>query len=122
MVLINILSVALLVTAIELGWPLAVGLAAAVGVGLGFSLAGSAVRGALDAPAERISLLQTAFALEAMLDEVVFIVGPVLVTSSPPPCTRRSESASALSSADWCCCPGCSAHQPAADPVDAAGA
>ena len=54
--------------------------------------------GALDAPAERISLAATAFALEAMLDEVVFIVGPVLVTSSPRLCTRRSESASALSS------------------------
>ena len=43
-VLINVLSVALLVTAIELAWPLAVGLVAAIGVGIGFSLAGSAVQ------------------------------------------------------------------------------
>jgi predicted MFS family arabinose efflux permease len=80
MVLINILSVALLVTAIELGWPLAVSLAAAVGVGLGFSLAGSAVRARWTLRLNGSHLLQTAFALEAMLDEVVFIVGPVLVT------------------------------------------
>jgi MFS family permease len=43
-VLINVLSVALLVTAIELAWPLAVSFAAAIGVGIGSSMAGSAVR------------------------------------------------------------------------------
>ena len=98
MVLINILSVALLVTAIELGWPLAVSLAAAVGVGLGFSLAGSAVRARWTLRLNGSHLLQTAFALEAMLDGGVRIVGPVWVTPAPPPCTRHSESASALSS------------------------
>jgi MFS family permease len=80
MVLINILSVALLVIAIELAWPLAVSLAAAVGVGVGFSLAGSAVRARWTLRLNGSHLLQTAFALEAMLDEVVFIIGPVLVT------------------------------------------
>ena len=79
-VLINVLSVALLVTAVQLAWPLAVSLAAAVGVGVGFSLAGSAVRARWTLRLNGSPLLNTAFALEAMLDEVVFIIGPVLVT------------------------------------------
>jgi MFS family permease len=79
-VLINVLSVALLVTAIELSWPIAASLAAAIGVGIGFSLAGSAVRARWTLRLEDSPLLNTAFALEAMLDEVVFIIGPVLVT------------------------------------------
>ena len=77
---INVLSVALLVTAIEMAWPLAVSLAAAIGVGIGFSLAGSAVRARWTLRLGGSPLLNTAFALEAMLDEVVFIIGPVLVT------------------------------------------
>jgi MFS family permease len=77
---INTLSVALLVTAIELGWPLAVSLAAAVGIGLGFTLAGSAVRARWTLRLNDSPLLNTAFALEAMVDEVVFIIGPILVT------------------------------------------
>jgi MFS family permease len=79
-VLINVLSVGLLVTAMELAWPLAVNLAAALGVGIGFSLAGSAVRARWTLRLNGSPLLNTAFALEAMLDEVVFIIGPVLVT------------------------------------------
>jgi MFS family permease len=79
-VLINALSVALLVAAVQLGWPLPVSLAAAVGVGVGFSLAGSAVRARWALRLNGSPLLNTAFALEAMLDEVVFIIGPVLVT------------------------------------------
>jgi MFS family permease len=79
-VLINVTSVAVLVTAIELSWPLAAGLAAAIGVGIGFSLAGSAVRARWTLRLNDSPLLNTAFALEAMLDEVVFIIGPVLVT------------------------------------------
>jgi MFS family permease len=77
---INVLSVALLVTAMEMAWPLAVSLAAAIGVGIGFSLAGSAVRARWTLRLGGSPLLNTAFALEAMLDEVVFIIGPVLVT------------------------------------------
>src|SRR4029450_7412180 len=42
--LINNLSLAVLIIAIELAWPLAVSVAAAVGIGAGFTLAGSAVR------------------------------------------------------------------------------
>jgi predicted MFS family arabinose efflux permease len=79
-VLINVPSVALLVMAIELAWPLAVSLGAAIGVGIGFSLAGSAVRARWTLRLNGSPLLHTAFALEAMLDEVVFIIGPVLVT------------------------------------------
>jgi MFS family permease len=79
-VLINVVSVALLVTAIESSWPIVVSLAAAVGVGIGFSLAGSAVRARWTLRLNGSPLLDTAFALEAMLDEVVFIIGPVLVT------------------------------------------
>jgi MFS family permease len=79
-VVINTLSVALLVTAVELAWPLAVSLVGAIGVGAGFTLAGSAVRARWTLRLNGSPLLNTAFALEAMLDEVVFIVGPVLVT------------------------------------------
>ena len=97
-VLINVLSVALLVMTIELAWPLAVSFAAAIGVGIGFSLAGSAVRARWTLRLNGSHLLHTAFALEAMLDEVVFIIGPVLVTFLATACIRRSESASAPSS------------------------
>jgi len=79
-VLINVLSVAVLVSAIELAWPLAVSFAAATGIGLGFSLAGSSVRARWSMRLNGSPLLHTAFAIEAMLDEVVFIIGPVLVT------------------------------------------
>jgi MFS family permease len=79
-VVINVLSVALLVTAIELAWPLAVSFTAAIGVGIGFSMAGSAVRARWTLRLNGSPLLHTAYALEAMLDEVVFIIGPVLVT------------------------------------------
>jgi len=79
-VVINVSSVAFLVTAVELSWPVAVSVAAAVGGGIGFSLAGSAVRARWTLRLDGSPLLDTAFALEAMLDEVVFIIGPVLVT------------------------------------------
>jgi MFS family permease len=77
---INVLSVALLVTTIELAWPLALSVVAAIGAGVGFSMAGSAVRARWTLRLNGSPLLNTAFALEAMLDEVVFIIGPVLVT------------------------------------------
>jgi hypothetical protein len=79
-VLINVPSVALLVSAIELGWPLPVSFAAAVGIGIGFSLAGSSVRARWTYRLNGSPWLHTAYAIEAMLDEVVFIIGPVLVT------------------------------------------
>lgn len=70
----------LLVTGVLLGWPFGAVVAAAVGVGLGFSSAGSAVRARWNHRLQGSPLLDTAFAFEAVLDEVVFIVGPVLVT------------------------------------------
>jgi predicted MFS family arabinose efflux permease len=79
-VLINVLSVAVLVSAIELSWPLPVSFVAAVGIGVGFSLAGSSVRARWTLRLNGSPLLHTAFALEAMSDEIVFIIGPVLVT------------------------------------------
>ena len=77
---INVLSVALLVT--TSCWPgrWQLSVVAAVGVGVGFSMAGSAVRARWTLRLNGSPLLNTAFALEAMLDEVVFIIGPVLVT------------------------------------------
>ncbi len=68
------------IASVQRGWPLAVSLAGAVGVGLGYSSAGSAVRARWSHRLGGSPLLNTAFALEAVLDEVVFIVGPVLVT------------------------------------------
>jgi predicted MFS family arabinose efflux permease len=62
------------------GLPLAVTLAAAVGVGLGFSSAGSCVRARWSYRLRSGPLLNTAFAFEAVVDEAVFIVGPVLAT------------------------------------------
>jgi hypothetical protein len=78
--IINSSSLAALVATVQLGAPLAASLAAAVGVGAGFSSAGSCVRARWSMQLRESPLLQTAFALEAVLDEVVFITGPVLVT------------------------------------------
>jgi MFS family permease len=77
---INSVSLALLVLSVLLETPLWVTCLTAVGVGLGFSSAGSSVRSRwthrlMDSP-----LLNTAYAFEAVIDELVFIVGPVLVT------------------------------------------
>jgi len=78
--LVNTASMTLLIISVLEGWPLAVSLLAAVGVGVGFSSAGSCVRARWSHRLKESPLLNTAFAVEAVLDEVVFIVGPVLVT------------------------------------------
>lgn len=78
--LVNTASMTLLIISVLTGWPLAVSLLAAVGVGVGFSSAGSCVRARWSHRLKESPLLNTAFAVEAVLDEVVFIVGPVLVT------------------------------------------
>jgi predicted MFS family arabinose efflux permease len=106
-VLINVLSVALLVTAIELAWPLAVSLVAAIGLGIGFSLAGSAVRARWTLRLNGSPLLHTAFigpvlvtflaralhpALGVSLSAVIGLIGAVALAaqrSSQPP-TRRT--------------------------------
>jgi MFS family permease len=74
------LSLTLLVVTVLLRLPLAITLLTAVGVGLGFSSAGSAVRARWAHRLRGNPLLNTAYALEAVVDEVVFMVGPVLVT------------------------------------------
>ncbi|MET1005655.1 MAG: MFS transporter [Propionibacteriaceae bacterium] len=73
-------SLTLLVVTVLLGLPLAVTLVTALGVGLGFSSAGSCVRARWSYRLQGSALLNTAYAFEAVVDEVVFIVGPVLVT------------------------------------------
>lgn len=74
------LSVGALITTVLLDTPLPVTLLTAVGVGLGFSSAGACVRARWSHRYRGNPLLNTAFAWEAVLDEVVFIVGPVLAT------------------------------------------
>ena len=74
------LSIGPLVITVLLDCPVRLTLVTAVGVGLGFSSAGSAVRARWTHRLQDTPLLNTAFALEAVLDEAVFIVGPVLVT------------------------------------------
>jgi predicted MFS family arabinose efflux permease len=69
-----------LIISVQAGWPLLASALASAGVGLGFSSAGAAVRARWSHRLSGSPLLNTAFAFEAMLDEVVFIVGPVLVT------------------------------------------
>ena len=78
--LLNNLSLGLLIMTVELGLPLGSTLLAAVGAGLGFSSAGSAVRARWVHRLGSAPLLNTAFAVEAVIDELVFIVGPVLAT------------------------------------------
>jgi MFS family permease len=78
--LVNTASMTLLIISVLQGWSLTVSLLAAVGVGIGFSSAGSCVRARWSHRLKESPLLNTAFAVEAVLDEVVFIVGPVLVT------------------------------------------
>jgi len=74
------LSLTLLALTVQLGLPLPVTLLTAVGVGLGFSSAGSCVRARWAHRLRGDPLLDTAYAFEAVVDEVVFMFGPVLVT------------------------------------------
>ena len=78
-VLYNVCVGALIAT-VQFHAPLALTLLAALGVGLGFSSAGACVRARWSYRYHGDPLLNTAFSWEAVLDEVVFIVGPVLAT------------------------------------------
>ncbi|HET9649513.1 MAG TPA: MFS transporter [Microlunatus sp.] len=71
-----------IVTTVSAGLPLWLTCLAAVVAGLGATSAGSCVRARWTYRLGRkdLALLNTAYALEAVFDEVVFIVGPVLVT------------------------------------------
>jgi MFS family permease len=78
--LIYNVSVGALITTVLLDSPLWLVCLTAVGVGIGFSSAGAAVRARWSHRLRGTPRLNTAFAWEAVLDEVVFIVGPVLAT------------------------------------------
>lgn len=73
-------ALALLMVAVQADWPIASAYALAVLAGATLPSVGSAVRArwsyVLDDPAQR----QTAFALEAVVDESVYMLGPILVT------------------------------------------
>ena len=73
-------GLALMMLAVEREWPLVLTYVFAAVAGAALPQVGASVRTRwshlLDEPAE----VQTAYALEAVLDEVVFVIGPVLVT------------------------------------------
>ena len=73
-------GVLVVVVSVERRWPLAVTLAGALLAGLCFSPTGSSVRARWSHRLRDSPLLDTAFALEAVIDELTFVVGPVLVT------------------------------------------
>ena len=70
----------LLITSVQADWPIAISYVSAAAAGGTLPSVGSAVRArwthVLSAPAD----LQTAYALEAVVDECVFILGPIIVT------------------------------------------
>jgi MFS family permease len=77
---INNVSLVLVIVSVLQDWPLFSTLLAAAGVGLGFSSAGASVRARWTHRLGGTPALNVAFAWEAVVDEVVFIVGPVLAT------------------------------------------
>lgn len=70
----------LLVWAVQAGWPIWTAYAAAAAAGGSLPQIGSAVRTRWAHVLSRPADLQSAYALEAVLDETVFIVGPIVVT------------------------------------------
>jgi MFS family permease len=79
-VLVFAASLSLLMTAVELDWgtPVAMGFAAVAGATQ--PQIGSCVRARWSYVVPERSMLQTAFAFEAVVDESVFMVGPTVVT------------------------------------------
>jgi MFS family permease len=76
---LSMTSLALDIVAIESGWPTAVILLFAAVSGGSLPMIGSAVRTRWAMLVEDKAMLQTAYAFEAVLDEVVFVTGPPLV-------------------------------------------
>ena len=70
----------LVVLAVSRGWPFGASVGGAAFAGLCFTPAGGCVRARWSHRLSGSPLLDTAFAVEAVLDEVTFVVGPVLVT------------------------------------------
>src|SRR4051812_29567540 len=79
-VTVSVASLALLMVAVEEGWPAPLPQLAAVGAGLAFPNVGAAVRERWAYVEHDPALLHTAFSLEAVNDEIVFIVGPTVTT------------------------------------------
>lgn len=73
-------GVALVLLAVDRGWPFWSVVAGAALAGLCFTPTGSCVRARWSHRLSGSPLLDVAFAVEAVLDEVTFVVGPVLVT------------------------------------------
>ena len=74
------LGVALVVVSVRAGWGLAATVAGAALAGLCFTPTGGSVRARWSHRLRDSPLLDTAFAIEAVIDELTFVVGPVLVT------------------------------------------
>ncbi|MBB3044830.1 MFS transporter [Nocardioides soli] len=72
-------SISLLVTSVQAGWPIVTTYVFAAIGGAFLPQVGSAVRARWSHVLDQPSDVQTAFALEAVLDEAVFILGPILV-------------------------------------------
>lgn len=73
-------GIALLLVAIDAGWSTPLPHLCAVLAGLATPQTGSIVRARWTHAVSERSQLNTAFSIEAVIDEVVFVVGPVLVT------------------------------------------
>ena len=73
-------ALALLMWSVQAGWPVAVSYVLAAVCGAGLPSVGSCVRARWSHVLGSADQLQTAFALEAVADETVFMLGPILVT------------------------------------------
>ena len=73
-------SLLLMAFSVEAGWARAVTYAAAAVAGATMPTVGACVRARWSHVLDRPADVQTAYALESVLDEVVFITGPILVT------------------------------------------
>jgi len=73
-------ALALLMVAVQAAWPIVTAYAAAVVAGATLPSVGSAVRARWSHVLDDADQRQTAFALEAVVDETVYMLGPILVT------------------------------------------
>jgi MFS family permease len=73
-------ALALLMTSVQAGWPIGASYALAALGGSLLPQVGSSVRARWSHVLDEAAEVQTAYALEAVLDEAVFILGPILVT------------------------------------------
>jgi MFS family permease len=75
------LALLILVVAVQAGWPRWTAFACAVVVGLALPSVGTCVRARWSYVLREPREVQTAYALESVVDEAVFITGPILVTA-----------------------------------------